>query len=251
MEYDMSIDKDSEGSLLVTGVGSANGLGAAIARRFAREGYAVVIAGRSKEKLEITLAEIQAIQPQSTMVVGDVTKSADMRHFVSCAEEVAPVRVAVHNAGSNNPSPFLDVPEESFTTHWREHTLGAFLLSQAVLPGFIARNQGTLLFTGASASLRGKAKFSPFAAAKGGLRNLAQSLSREFGPQNIHVGHIVIDGGIDGERLSKRAPQLKEQRGPDGMLNIDAIADSYWLLHTQHRSAWTLELDLRPWSENF
>jgi len=119
------------------------------------------------------------------------------------------------------------------------------------LPGFIARNQGTLLFTGASASLRGKAKFSPFAAAKGGLRNLAQSLSREFGPQNIHVGHVVIDGGIDGERLNKRAPQLKEQRGPDGMLNIDAIADSYWLLHTQHRSAWTLELDLRPWSENF
>ena len=110
---------------------------------------------------------------------------------------------------------------------------------------------GSLFFTGASGSLRGKAGFAPFAAAKAAVRNLAQSIAREFGPQNIHVGHVVVDGGIEGDRLLSRVPQLKEQRGPDGSLNVDAIAESYWFLHHQQRSAWTLELDVRPWAENF
>ncbi|MEY3259575.1 MAG: hypothetical protein RIT46_404, partial [Pseudomonadota bacterium] len=110
---------------------------------------------------------------------------------------------------------------------------------------------GTLIFTGASGSLRGKANFSPFAAAKAGLRALSQSLAREFGPQNIHVAHVIIDGGIHGERLLTLAPQWVEQRGPDGMLNVEAIADAYYMLHMQQRSAWTQELDLRPWTETF
>ncbi len=114
-----------------------------------------------------------------------------------------------------------------------------------------ARGQGSLIFTGASGSLRGKANFAPFAAAKAAVRNLAQSLAREFGPQGIHVGHVVVDGGIAGERLLTGRPGLAQERGPDGMLDIDAIAEAYWMLHHQHRSAWTLELDLRPWSESF
>ncbi|MBC8794066.1 MAG: glucose 1-dehydrogenase, partial [Tagaea sp. CACIAM 22H2] len=108
-----------------------------------------------------------------------------------------------------------------------------------------------LLFTGASGSLRGKARFSPFAAAKAALRGLLQSIAREFGPQGIHVGHVVVDGGIAGERLLSRAPQLREERGEDGMLDIEAIAEAYWVLHHQHRSAWTLELDVRPFREPF
>ena len=159
--------------------------------------------------------------------------------------------MAVHNAGSNRPAPFLKLSQEQFEAHWREHALGGFQLAQAAIPALLARGGGSLIFTGASGSLRGKANFAPFAAAKAALRALAQSVAREFGPQGIHVGHVVVDGGIEGDRLLSVRPQLKEARGPDGMLNIAAIADAYWLLHHQHRSAWTLELDLRPWSESF
>jgi len=129
--------------------------------------------------------------------------------------------------------------------------LGGFQLGQAALTVLLGHGGGTLIFTGASGSLRGSANFAPFGSAKAALRGLAQSIAREFGPQNIHVGHVIVDGGIEGERLLSRMPQLAEQRGLDGMLKIDAIAEAYWMLHHQHRSAWTLELDLRPWAEKF
>ena len=241
----------SQSSLLVVGVGSADGLGAAIARRFAREGYALTLAGRNAEKLARTTAEFEASGARVNSVVGDAALAADARRFVAAAEELAPLAVAVHNAGGNEPAPFLKVSDEQFTRHWREHALGAFQLAQAALPRLLAHGGGSLLFTGASASLRGKANFAAFACAKAALRNLAQSLAREFGPQNIHVGHVVVDGGIGGERLLSRAPQLAEQRGADGLLRPDAIAENYWNLHQQQRSAWTLELDVRPWRENF
>lgn len=239
------------GGALVVGVGAAQGLGAAIARRFGRAGYPVVIAGRSADKLTATEAELRAAGADVTAVVGDGSIAADVRRFVQAAEARAPLAIAVHNAGSNRPSPFLKLEAADFEAHWREHALGGFHLAQAALPALLARGGGSLIFTGASGSLRGKANFAPFAAAKAALRNLAQSLAREFGPQGIHVGHVVIDGGIAGERLLSRLPQLKDQRGPDGLLDIDAIAEAYWVLHHQHRSAWTLEVDLRPWAESF
>lgn len=240
-----------KGSVLIVGVGASLGLGAAIARRFSREGYPIAIAGRTPAKLEATLAELKAAGANAIALTGDATQAADMQRFVSEAEKLAPLAVAVHNAGSNEPAPFLKVSEERFTRHWREHALGGFLLAQAAIPKLLEHGGGSLFFTGASGSLRGKANFAPFAAAKAAVRNLAQSIAREFGPQNIHVGHVVVDGGIEGERLLSRVPQLKDQRGPDGMLNVDAIADAYWAMHIQQRSAWTLELDVRPWSENF
>ena len=167
------------------------------------------------------------------------------------AQSLAPLEVVVHNAGSNMPAPFLKVSQERFERHWREHTLGGFQTAQAAIPILLQHGGGTLVFTGASGSLRGKANFAPFAAAKAGLRALAQSLAREFGPQNIHVGHVVIDGGIAGDRLLELMPDLLEQRGPDGMLDTEAIAEAYWMLHSQHRSAWSHEIDLRPWAETF
>jgi NAD(P)-dependent dehydrogenase (short-subunit alcohol dehydrogenase family) len=239
------------GAVLVVGVGASQGLGAAVARRFAREGLAVAIAGRNAEKLEATRAELAGSGATVVSVVGDASDAADARRFVEAAQGLGALEVVVHNAGSNRPAPFLKVSEEHFASHWREHALGGFQTAQAALPALLARGGGTLIFTGASGSLRGKANFAPFAAAKAALRALAQSLAREFGPQGIHVGHVVIDGGIEGERLLTFRPQLKDERGPDGMLNIDAIAEAYWVLHRQHRSAWTLELDLRPWSEVF
>jgi NAD(P)-dependent dehydrogenase (short-subunit alcohol dehydrogenase family) len=241
----------SESGVLIVGVGASRGLGAAIARRFARGGHPVTIAGRNAVKLEATADELKKTGARVSIAVGDVTRAEDVRRFVAAADRTAPIHAAVHNAGGNEPAPFLKVSEESFTQHWREHTLGAYHLAQAAIPALLEHGGGSLLFTGASGSLRGKANFAPFASAKAALRNLAQSIAREYGPQNIHVGHVIVDGGIEGDRLLSRVPQLLEQRGPDGLLHPDAIAEAYWDLHHQQRSAWTLELDLRPWSENF
>ncbi|HEX2816655.1 MAG TPA: SDR family NAD(P)-dependent oxidoreductase [Phenylobacterium sp.] len=238
------------GSVVVAGVGALRGLGAALARRFADGGYAVVIAGRNAEKLRATETALQASGLNVTAEVGDISIAADAQRFVAAAEAQGPLAAAIHNAGSNRPSPFLDLSAEVFESHWREHALGGFQLAQAALPALL-RTGGSLLFTGASGSLRGKANFAPFASAKGALRNLAQSLAREFGPQGVHVGHVIIDGAIEGDRLLTRLPNLKDERGPDGMLDIDAIAEAFWGLHRQGRSAWTLELDLRPWREPF
>jgi len=239
------------GSVLVVGVGASRGVGAAVARRFVREGFPVAIAGRNAEKLAATAAELKAAGATVSMVVGDGSLAEDARRFVAAAQALAPLAVVVHNAGSNLPAPFLKVTEQRFESHWREHTLGGFQTAQAAIPVLLEQGGGTLVFTGASGSLRGKANFAPFAAAKAGLRALAQSLAREFGPQNIHVGHVVIDGGIHGERLLTLMPGLAEQRGPDGMLDPEAIAEAYWMLHSQQRSAWTHEIDLRPWAETF
>jgi NAD(P)-dependent dehydrogenase (short-subunit alcohol dehydrogenase family) len=137
--------------------------------------------------------------------------------------------------------------------------LGGFVFARAALPLLLAApdaadnpiGAGSLIFTGATASLRGRPPFAAFAAAKAGLRSLSQSLAREFGPRGVHVAHVVIDGGIDGERLRTASPQRAEQAGVDGLLQPDAIAESYWQLHHQHRSAWTQELDLRPYRETF
>jgi NAD(P)-dependent dehydrogenase (short-subunit alcohol dehydrogenase family) len=243
--------KAAESSALIVGVGASRGLGAALARRFAAGGHPVVIAGRNAEKLEATVGQLKKGGARATAVTGDAALAEDARRFVAEAERLAPLAVAVHNAGSNESAPFLQLSEERFTRHWREHALGGFQVAQAAIPLLLAHAGGSLFFTGASASLRGKAQFAPFASAKAALRNLAQSIAREFGPQNIHVGHVVVDGGIAGDRLLSRNPQLRERRGEDGLLDPDAIAEAFWYLHHQQRSAWTLELDLRPWNESF
>jgi NAD(P)-dependent dehydrogenase (short-subunit alcohol dehydrogenase family) len=244
-------DSSRKGAVLIAGVGASMGLGAAIARRFAAGGYPVAVAGRSADKIAAVAGELTAAGAAAIGLVGDVTNAGDVGRFVAEAQTLGPLAVAVHNAGGNRPAPFLKVSEALFEQHWREHALGGFHLAQAALPALLAAGGGSLIFTGASGSLRGKANFAPFAAAKAALRALAQSIAREFGPQGVHVGHVVIDGGIEGERLLSFRPGLLDERGPDGMLKIDAIAEAYWTLHHQHRSAWTLELDLRPWSENF
>jgi NAD(P)-dependent dehydrogenase (short-subunit alcohol dehydrogenase family) len=241
----------ADSSVLVVGVGAWQGLGAALARRFARGGHPVVIAGRNAQKLEATAAELKKTGAAVSCVVGDAALAEDARRFAAATERLAPLAVAIHNAGGNEPAPFLELSEERFTRHWREHALGGFQVAQAALPLLLRSGGGSLFFTGASASLRGKAMFAPFASAKAALRNLAQSIAREYGPQNIHVGHVIVDGGIAGDRLLSRNPQLRERRGEDGLLDPDAIADAYWNLHHQQRSAWTLELDLRPWNESF
>jgi len=241
----------SQGSVLLLGVGAPDGLGAALARVFASAGYPVVIAGRNQGKLQRAAQSIAAVGPAPRVAVGDVTKAADVARFVASAEALAPLHVAIQNAGGDQRAPFLQVTAEVFEEHWRAHAFAGFLLAQAVLPSMLSRKTGTLIFTGATGSLRGSANFSPFAAAKAALRMVAQSVAREFGPQGIHVAHVVIDGVIDGERAQQMMPGIKDRFGPDGMLHPDEIAKAYLTLHLQHRSAWTHELDLRPWSEKF
>ncbi|HEX2789992.1 MAG TPA: SDR family NAD(P)-dependent oxidoreductase [Steroidobacteraceae bacterium] len=245
------MNETRQSSALILGVGSARGLGAAAARAFASAGYRVVIAGRDSEKLQQAAQSVAAVGPAPQVEIGDVTRAEDVARFVASAEALGPLSLAVHNAGGNRPSPFLQVDPKVFEEHWRAHALGAFLLAQAALPRMLERQTGTLIFTGATASLRGRANFASFSAAKAALRMVAQSLAREFGPKGIHVAHVIVDGVIDGERARAFMANADERFGPDGMLHPDRIAEAYLLLHRQQRSAWTQELDLRPWSEGF
>jgi NAD(P)-dependent dehydrogenase (short-subunit alcohol dehydrogenase family) len=161
------------------------------------------------------------------------------------------IDLVVFNAGNNVRHDLRTMPAELFEQTWRVATFGGFLVGREAARRLTPSGRGTIIFTGATASLRGKPPFTAFASAKAGLRSLAQSMAREFGPLGIHVAHVVIDGGIDGEKLNTAAPQLRIERGADGLLNIDAIAEAYWHLRGQHRSAWTHELDLRPFKERF
>lgn len=239
-------------SAVVLGVGPVRGLGAAIARRFAREGFRVTIMGRSKEKLDAALADLRAAGADAEAVVGDVTDEAAVRRVVAGADRAdAPLEAGIFNAGGNWPRAFRDMDGEFLESMWRVNALAGFYFAKAALDVMVPRGRGVVLFTGASGSLRGKAMFGGFAQAKAALRALAQSAAREYGPQGIHVAHVIIDGAIDGDRINSFLPQLKEERGADGLLDPDAIAENYWSLFTQPRSAWTHELDVRPWVESW
>ena len=239
-------------SAVVLGVGPVRGLGAAIARRFAREGFHVTVMGRSAEKLEHSLADLRAAGVSAEAVVGDVTDEALVRRVIAAADRPdAPLEAAIFNAGGNWPKAFRDMDGEFLEGMWRVNALAGFFFAKAALDVMLPRRRGVIIFTGASGSLRGKAMFGGFAQAKAALRALAQSAAREFGSQGIHVAHVIIDGAIDGDRINTFLPGLKGERGPDGLLDPDAIADNYWSLFQQPRSAWTHELDLRPWAESW
>jgi NAD(P)-dependent dehydrogenase (short-subunit alcohol dehydrogenase family) len=239
-------------SALIVGVGHAEGVGAAVARRFAREGFAVTIVGRNEPKLATALEGLRAIHPSARAEVADVTDEPRVRALVAASDRAdAPLEVAVFNAGGNWPKAYLDMDVEFLTDMWRVNALAGFIFSKAVVGAMLPRGRGTLVFTGASGSMRGKAMFGGFAQGKAALRALAQSCAREFGPKGLHVAHVVIDGAVDGNRINSLLPDLKGKLGEDGLLSPDGIAENYWHLHTQPRNAWTHELDLRPWVETW
>jgi NAD(P)-dependent dehydrogenase (short-subunit alcohol dehydrogenase family) len=241
-----------QGTAIVVGVGSQHGLGAALARRFAAEGHRVIVSGRTKEKIAQVAGAIVDSGDKAEAFAADATIESDVAALFDFAETSGHVvDLVVFNAGNNVRHDFRTMPAELFEQAWRVASFGGFLVGREAARRLAPSGKGTILFTGATASLRGKPPFTAFASAKAALRSLAQSMAREFGPLGLHVAHVVIDGGIDGEKLNTAAPQLKIERGVDGMLNIDAIADAYWHLHRQHRSAWTHELDLRPFKERF
>lgn len=240
---------------IVVGVGAEQGLGAALCRRFAAGSYHVLVAGLTRAKLDQVVRTIAATGGSAEAVVADTTREAEVLRLFDRAMAPGsgrdPADLVVYNAGNNRRSDFRELTAESFEEFWRIGCFGGFLVGREAARRLVPLGRGTVIFTGASASLRGKPGFAHFAAAKAGLRAISQSMAREYGPQGIHVAHVVIDGGIAGERLRNRYPQLVAERGEDGLLGIDAIAETYWHIHRQPRSAWTQEVDLRPFKESF
>lgn len=238
---------------LVFGVGSSAGLGAALCRRFAAEGLHAFASGRTETRLEGVAREIRQSGGLASAVPGDCTVPDDVVRVFDAVEAEAgtPPRLVVYNTGNNRAAPLMETSDEHLESLWRVCAFGAFLCGREAARRMLPAGGGTLLFTGATASLRARPPFTAFASAKAAERALAQGMAREFGPQGLHVGHVVIDGVIDGDAVTSRFPQIKERLGEDGLLSLDAIADAFWALHTQDRSAWSHELDLRPYTETF
>ena len=219
--------------------GAGEGLGAALGRRFAQGGLEVVLSSRTQGER------------------ADLRDEAEVIALFDRVEKRGPIEVAIFNAGANFRASILDTPADMFEKVWRLGCYAGFLFGREAAKRMVARGKGTILFTGATASVRGASQFAAFAAAKGGLRQVAQSMARELGPRNIHVAHVVIDGMIDNRRTRERMAERRKELNlnaelpPDGMLATDAIAELFWQLHAQPRSAWTFEADLRPWAEKF
>jgi NAD(P)-dependent dehydrogenase (short-subunit alcohol dehydrogenase family) len=233
---------------LVVGAGDATG--GAIARRFAREGYVTCVTRRFVEHLEPLVERIRAEGGAVHAFGSDARdEQAVSTLFQHIEQEIAPLEVVVFNIGANVRSPIGEMSERIYRKVWEMGALAGFLVGREAARVMVPRGRGTVLFTGATASLRGGSGFAAFAGAKHALRALAQSMARELGPQGIHVAHVVIDGAIDTAFIREHFPERYKLKDRDGILEPEAIAEQYWQLHRQPRSAWTHELDLRPWIE--
>ena len=240
-------------SCIVVGVGAEDGLGGALRKRFARSpDLHVFAAGRTQPRLDGLVGRIRAAGGTATAVATDTAREDDVVRLFDVAERAtgAPPAVVLYNAGNNAFVDFRKTEAAFFEDMWRVACFGGFLVGREAARRMIPGG-GTVIFTGATGSIRGRPGFAHFASAKAGLRAIAQSMAREFGPQDLHVAHVIIDGGIDGERLKTLIPQFVAAKGEDGLLGLEAIADTYWHIHTQHRTAWTHEVDLRPFKEPF
>ncbi len=235
---------------LVIGAGDATG--GAIARRFAREGFTACVTRRDAGKLAPLVAQIKADGGKARPFGSDARKEEQMMALVESIErDVGPIEVAVFNIGANVRFPIRETTARVYFKVWEMGCFAGFLMGREVAKVMVPRRRGTILFTGATASVRGSSGFSAFSGAKHGLRALAQSMARELGPLGIHVAHPIIDGAIDTEFIRTLFPERYALKDRDGILNPDAIAETYWHLHCQPRSAWTHEMDLRPWIETW
>jgi len=236
--------------VLVIGAGDATG--GEIAKRFAREGYIACVTRRQAEKLQPLLDEIRAAGGEAHGFGSDARKEEEVAELVETIErDIGPIEAFVFNIGANVPCSILEETPRKYFKIWEMACFAGFLTAQAVARRMVARERGTILFTGATAGTRGAAGFAAFAGAKHGLRALAQSMARELGPRNVHVAHVVVDGAIDTAFIRDSFPERYALKDQDGILDPAHIADSYWFLHAQPRDAWTFELDLRPWMERW
>ena len=236
--------------VLVVGAGDATG--GAIAKRFAREGYVACVTRRSADKLQPLVDTIKANGGDAHGFACDARKEEEVIALVEQIEsEIGPIEAFVFNIGANVPCSILEETARKYFKIWEMACFSGFLNAREVAKRMAKRQRGTILFTGATAGMRGAAGFAAFAGAKHGIRALAQSMARELGPMNIHVAHVVVDGAIDTDFIRESFPEKYATKDEDGILNPEHIAENYWHLHSQPRDAWTSELDLRPWSERW
>ncbi|QOW51048.1 MULTISPECIES: SDR family oxidoreductase [unclassified Acinetobacter] len=235
---------------LVIGAGDATG--GEIAKRFAREGYIACMTRRNADKLKPLIAEIQTQGGTAFGFGSDARKEEQVIELIEHIESnIGPIEVMVFNIGANVPCSILEETARKYFKIWEMACFSAFLTGREVAKRMVTRERGTIIFTGATAGVRGAAGFAAFAGAKHALRALAQSMARELGPRNIHVAHVVVDGAIDTDFIKDTFPDLYAKKEQDGILNPVHIAENYWHLSQQPRDAWTHELDLRPWMEHW
>ncbi|MCI0997887.1 SDR family oxidoreductase [Pseudomonas corrugata] len=241
---------DNKKVVLVVGAGDATG--GAIAKRFAQEGFVACVTRRSADKLAPLVEAIRARGGEAHGFACDARKEDDVIALIEKIEsQIGPIEAFVFNIGANVPCSILEETARKYFKIWEMACFSGFLNAREVAKRMVKRQRGTLLFTGATAGLRGASGFAAFAGAKHGIRALAQSMARELGPLNIHVAHVVVDGAIDTDFIRDNFPEKYATRDEDGILDPEHIAENYWYLHTQPRDAWTFELDLRPWSERW
>lgn len=236
---------------IIAGVGPLEGVGAQLCLRFAGLGLHVLVCGRTREKLDLVVSEIEKAGGQGSAVVCDCVDEKAVSDAFEQASQAGKLDLAVYNVGNNFPGRILDMSAEYFEGAWRSVCFGGFLFGREAFRHMAPGKQGTILFTGASASLRGKANFGAFNSSKSALRTFAQALAKEAGPGGVHVGHIVIDGTINGDKVKSRAPEYAAKLGEEGLVGIDGIVDAYEFLYRQDKSSWSFELDIRTAVENW
>lgn len=235
---------------VIIGVGPERGLGAQLSQRFAGHGLHVVMGGRTQSRLDAVAAGIVRNGGQATGVAADATREHDIVALFARAADIGPIRLVIYNAGNNTPGPVRDMSATFFEQAWRIGCFGGFVTAREAMRA-MGDNGGTLLFTGASASLRGKAGFGAFAAAKAALRALAQAVAKEAGPAGIHVAHVIVDGAINGDKVRQKFPDYAAKLGEDGLVDLGAIVDAYEFLWRQLPGGWSFELDLRTAIESW
>jgi NAD(P)-dependent dehydrogenase (short-subunit alcohol dehydrogenase family) len=232
---------------IVIGVGPDRGLGAQLCKRFAAEGLKVIVAGRTLSALEAVAIDIERSGGQAVPLVADATKESDIVALFDAAGEE--LDLAIYNAGNNTPGKIIEMEADYFEKAWRVVCFGGFLFGREAVRRMAPKNSGTLLFTGASASLRGRPGFGAFNSAKAGLRTLAQAMAKEYAPEGIHVAHVVVDGAIGGDKIMNRFPDAANRR--DSLISIEGIVDAFAFLYRQPERAWSFELDVRTSKEKW
>lgn len=232
---------------IVIGVGPDRGLGAQLCKRFATEGLKVIVAGRTLSALQAVAGDIEKAGGVAVPIVADATKESDIAALFDAAGES--LDLAIYNAGNNTPGKIIDMEADYFEKAWRVVCFGGFLFGREAVRRMAPKKAGTLLFTGASASLRGRSGYGAFNSAKAGLRTLAQAMAKEYAPDGIHVGHVVVDGAIAGDKILTRFPDAAGRE--DSLIDIEGIVDGFAFLYRQPARAWSFELDVRTSKEKW
>jgi NAD(P)-dependent dehydrogenase (short-subunit alcohol dehydrogenase family) len=232
---------------IVIGVGPDRGLGAQLCKRFAADGLKVIVAGRTLSALEVVANDIEKAGGKAVPAVADATSEADIVNLFNAAGDE--LDLAIYNAGNNTPGKIIDMEADYFEKAWRVVCFGGFLFGREAVRRMVPKKRGTLLFTGASASLRGRSNFGAFNSSKAGLRTLAQAMAKEYAADGIHVGHVVVDGAIAGDKIMTRFPDAAGRQ--DTLISIEGIVDGFAFLYRQPERAWSFELDVRTSKEKW